>query len=105
MPPDPNDIPQITVEEARRQINAGGVTLIDVRARPDFDQENIAGALHLGQENYEEFLATTDKSKPVICYCYFGNSSLMVCAALREEGFHTAYSLSGGFDAWKNSAG
>ncbi len=100
-----DDIQEISVEDARRMIGEREVTVIDVRALPDFESDNINGALHLTPDNFEEFLATTDKSKPLICYCYYGNSSLGVCAALREEGFLAAYSLAGGFDAWKKAAG
>ncbi|MBZ0166243.1 MAG: thiosulfate sulfurtransferase GlpE [Candidatus Omnitrophica bacterium] len=97
------DIKQLSVEEARTLMQAGEVIVIDIRATPDHENESIPGARHLTPDNFEEFLTTTEKDKPVICYCYFGNSSLGVCAALQDHGFTMAFSLAGGFDAWKNA--
>lgn len=96
-------IKQLCVEEAKTLMQAADVIVIDVRATPDHENESIPGARHLTPDNFEDFLTTTEKDKPVICYCYFGNSSLGVCAALQDHGFSTAYSLAGGFDAWKNA--
>lgn len=103
---DPDNIKEMGVEEARQKISTGEVTVIDVRAALDYEAESIDGARHLAsQEDFELFITQTDKDRTVICYCYFGNSSLGVCAALQEHGFTNAYSLRGGFDAWKNAAG
>ena len=104
MTQDHDDVKEVSAGEAREMIGQGDVIFLDVRAATDFEQECIHGAIHLTPDNFDEFLNTTDKDKPIICYCYFGNSSLGVCAALQEQGFRRTYSLSGGFAAWKDGA-
>ncbi|MCB9721628.1 MAG: thiosulfate sulfurtransferase [Candidatus Omnitrophica bacterium] len=106
MIPDQDNIKELSVEEARLKISAGEAIVIDVRAALDHETESIAGARHIAsQEDFDEFITQADKERTVICYCYYGNSSLGVCAALQERGFTNAYSLRGGFDAWKNADG
>lgn len=97
-------IKEVTVDEAKELMTKEKVILLDIRSAMDYEVENISGAQHIAsQEEFDSFVSSTDKESTIICYCYFGNSSLGACAALQEHGFENSYSLTGGFDAWKNT--
>lgn len=98
-----DEIKEVDVVQAREMMRQEDLIIIDIRAQFDFENSNIAGARHLTPATFEDFLTNTDKNKTVLCYCYFGNSSLGVCAALKEHGFANPVSLKGGFTAWQNT--
>lgn len=96
-----DEIKEVDVIQARDMIRREDLIIIDIRAQFDFENGSIAGARHLTPTTFENFLTNADKSKTVLCYCYFGHSSLDVCAALKEHGFANPVSLKGGFNAWQ----
>lgn len=99
-----DDIKEVDVVQAREMIRQEDLVIIDIRAQFDFENGSIAGARHLTPATFEDFLTNTDKNKTVLCYCYFGHSSLGVCAALKEHGFANPVSLKGGFTAWQQQS-
>ena len=80
---------------------AKSVTVVDIRDQGSFKNARISGAISVSDQNIDEFKKTTDKAKPLICYCYHGHSSQMAAAYFVEEGFQEVYSLDGGFENWK----
>ena len=50
----------------------------------------------------DEFLATADREKPLIVYCYHGHSSQGAADYFSEQGFAEVYSIDGGFVAWSS---
>ena len=51
----------------------------------------------------QDFIDNADVEAPVLIYCYHGNLSQGAAAYLAEQGFKHAYSLDGGYEAWKIS--
>src|SRR5512142_438657 len=94
-------IPQIQIHEAKKQLDERSCLFVDVRDPESFRAAHIPGAVRLHDGNLQEFVRDTDKQKPVIVYCYHGNSSLGAAAYLRENGFKDVTSMSGGFEAWR----
>ena len=76
---------RISVEEAESLIEKNEVTLIDIR-----DNENV-----------EDVLSSADKNKPLIIYCYHGNSSQGAADYFYNMGFKQSFSVDGGFEEWK----
>jgi thiosulfate sulfurtransferase len=50
----------------------------------------------------DEFLAVADKAKPLIVYCYHGNSSQGAANYFDGLGFKEVYSVDGGYEAWRS---
>ena len=90
------------IHEAKTLIDQGNVTIVDIRDPGSYAEARIAEAIHLRDENVDAFLKETNKERPVLCYCYHGNSSQQAAAFLQEHGFKTVYSMDGGFEAWRN---
>lgn len=86
---------------AAELIAARAPVLVDVRDGLSFARSRIPGALHLDNQSVREFVETADLARPVVVYCYHGNSSQGAAAWLASQGFEDVYSLDGGFDAWR----
>jgi thiosulfate sulfurtransferase len=94
---------EIGVEEARRKLEEGKTVFVDVRDPVSYKTAHVPGALHLDDSNIANFVAKIEKSKPVVCYCYHGNTSQGAAAYLKDQGFKEVYSVIGGFEEWRQT--
>lgn len=94
---------RIDVKTAKELLAQGPVTLVDARDAASYALEHIENAIPLNQETLADFLAHADKTKPVLIYCYHGNSSQKAAQYLCDQGFAKVYSLDGGYTAWRSS--
>lgn len=92
---------RIAPEAAAELIASRQPALVDVRDEHSFHAARIPGALRLDNQSVQDFIEDTDKSVPVLVYCYHGNSSQSAAAWLSEKGFAEVYSLDGGFEYWR----
>lgn len=94
----------ISCAEAKTMIAAAGedqaVQIVDVRDPASYAEAHIERAIHLDNTSLSEFLAGADRQAPLLVYCYHGHMSQSAAAYLAEQGFD-AYSLDGGFEAWR----
>lgn len=75
--------------------------LVDIRDEYAFSEGHIERAQRIDNNNVGDFIATADKSAPLIVCCYHGFSSQNVAQFFVEQGFDEVYSLNGGFEGWK----
>lgn len=92
------EVKEVTVAELKQTANA---IVIDIRDPDSFEAGHIPGARNITGENVQEFIAETEKSRPVIVCCYHGISSLGAAEYLQSEGFSNVASLIGGYSAWQ----
>ena len=90
----------IDVHQAEQRL-AQGAVMVDIRDAQSFALGHASGALHLSNANLNDFISSTDTSLPVLVMCYHGNSSKSAAQYLLGQGFSAAYSIDGGFDAWR----
>ena len=90
---------RISIVEAQG-LMSDDATIVDVRDPQSYSMHHIDNAVHVSNENIQQFIDDTDKTKPLIIYCYRGNSSQDAADYLSEEGFTNVYSMDGGFDEW-----
>lgn len=76
-------------------------TLIDIRDRASFEQAHIEGAVHVDNSTVSDFLRQADKLRPLVVYCYHGNSSQGAADYFNQQGFASTFSLDGGYEVWK----
>ncbi len=91
----------ISIDEAKVLIDQGGATIADVRDAGAFLASSIENAINIQQDNVDEFLATADKDKPLIVYCYHGHSSKGAADYFFSQGYKEVYSVDGGYEAWR----
>jgi len=90
---------EITPQQAKEMVDAGGVQLIDVREPYEWEAGRIAGARHIELERLASEAPTIDKDQPVIFQCRLGSRSAMATQAFRAAGYE-AYSMAGGLQRW-----
>jgi thioredoxin len=79
--------------------------IIDVRTSEEFSKGHIANANNYdwnGNE-FENQIATLDKSEPVFVYCLSGGRSSSAANKMRSSGFQNVYELDGGLMMWRDA--
>jgi len=94
---------EISVEEASRLWKAGQASFVDVRDPASYEAAHIPGAFALNDGNVQDFVAKTEKAKPLVVYCYHGHTSQGAAAYLMDQGFKEVYSVIGGFERWRQT--
>jgi rhodanese-related sulfurtransferase len=85
----------------KKQLEEGGVILIDVREPNEHVREHIAGArlVPLSRFQAEDFAGLRDKT--AVFHCHSGGRTIANAKLLTSKGFRDAYHLGGGIVAWK----
>jgi sulfur-carrier protein adenylyltransferase/sulfurtransferase len=97
-----NGIPQITVQELKRRIDAGeDVQLIDVREPWEAQIAQIGGKL-IPQNDVPNRLGEIDREREVVVHCKGGGRSQRIAEFLRQQGYERVANLAGGIGAWSN---
>lgn len=97
-----NGIPQLTVKELKRRIDAGeDVQLIDVREPYEYQIAQIGGKL-IPQNDVPQRLAEIDRDREVIVHCRSGARSQRVAEFLVQSGYPKVANLAGGILAWSD---
>ena len=93
----------IGVEEAKLLIEAGNLTILDVRLKEDYERERLPGAINIffGEYDFEEQADELPKDKACLVYCKVGIGSMKALEIMEALGFEELYNMSGGIDKWK----
>ena len=92
---------RISTQQAKTLLEDNAATLADIRDQQSFLSSRIDNAIHLHNDNLDTFIRQTPLDKPLIVYCYHGNSSQGAGQFLVEKGFNEVYSMDGGFEEWR----
>jgi molybdopterin/thiamine biosynthesis adenylyltransferase/rhodanese-related sulfurtransferase len=97
-----NGIPQITVKELKRRIDAGeDVQLIDVREPYEYQIAQIGGKL-IPQNDVPQRLAEIDREREVVVHCRSGARSQKIAELLKQAGYPRVVNVAGGILAWSD---
>ena len=75
------------MEELERQRLHGGVTVLDVRGKSDFDHHHIPDALNIAHTRLFVRLNELPAELPVIIHCNSGARSAHAASLLQRHGF------------------
>jgi len=81
-------------------LDAGGVTLLDVRGPEEVAMAALPGALHIPMSEIASRLSELDPAAPIVVLCHHGMRSEMAGRFLERNGFKEVSHLAGGIDAW-----
>ena len=97
-------VPRISVEEAKKDVDAGIAIIVDSRAESAYKTEHIAGSISLPSGSTDEFAALS-KGKKVIVYCSCASegTSSSLAFQMNQKGIANAYALVGGTHAWQTA--
>ena len=95
----------LSVSEFSNKVTEAGVVTLDVRTPGEFNEGHIEGALLVDFQsgNFENEIASLDKSKTYAVYCRSGNRSGQAVKVMSEAGFTNIYNLNGGVIDWANA--
>ena len=97
-----NGIPQLTVKELKKRIDAGeDVFVLDVREPYEYQIANIGGKL-IPQNEVPSRLAEIDRDREVIVHCRSGARSQRIAEFLKQAGYPKVVNLAGGILAWSD---
>lgn len=88
---------KIDAKEAKKMMDEGKVTIVDVRTKDEFDEAHIPDAVNvpneeIGSEQPKEF---PDKDDVLIVYCRTGVRSKQASDKLVEMGYENVYDMGG----------
>ena len=93
-----SSVKRISVGDAKSMIGAEDVHIVDIRDSQSFNIDHLSQAQNITGANAEDFVKTAQKDKPLLIYCYHGNSSPIAGKFFLESGFADVYSIEGGFE-------
>jgi adenylyltransferase/sulfurtransferase len=97
-----NGIPQLTVKELKRRIDAGeDAYILDVREPYEYRIANLGGQL-IPLNDVPNRLAEIDRDREVIVQCRSGARSQRVAEFLKQAGYPRVVNLAGGILAWSD---
>jgi len=92
---------ELSPQQAQSLMMTDNPLIIDVRDPHSYKEQHIDGAMLSHEQLTEHLINGGQFERPVLVYCYHGNSSKDMAAILGRAGFQHCYSLAGGFTAWK----
>jgi rhodanese-related sulfurtransferase len=95
----------LSVSEFSNKVTEAGIITLDVRTPGEFNEGHIDGALLIDFQsgNFENEIASLDKSKTYAVYCRSGSRSGEAVKVMRDAGFTNLYNLNGGVIDWANA--
>jgi len=94
---------RISIEDAKELIKDDDIAIIDIRDFNSFSSGHIQNAIHIEDLNIENFIQEKDKNKPILIYCYHGNSSQTAASFFDQRGFNSVFSMDEGYEGWLQS--
>ena len=92
---------RITFDDFKKQLDAGEITVIDVRGIDQFLASHIPGALHIPVPRIDGEIPYLPKGKTIVTYCTCpAEESSGQAAMILARGGISAKALQGGFEEW-----
>ncbi len=91
----------LDIEQVKKMLDEQTITVADIRDPQSYQAAHIEDAVSINENNVQEFIENSDKSKPLLVYCYHGHSSQGAAEYFANMGFNDVYSMDGGFEAWR----
>jgi len=94
---DTGSTPVIDPAELARRLEAGGVTLLDVREDDEWDEGHVEGSLHVPYHELRDGVpAEIPRDGPVAVACLAGNRSSLAASLLRQAGLENVIHVTDG---------
>lgn len=106
-----SEIENLTPQKVKEEIEAGNVTLIDIREAEELNGGKIPGSVHASRGMLEFYADSSlpyhkpefNKSSRLILQCASGGRSALAVQTLKQMGYENVAHLDGGIKAWKEA--
>ena len=92
---------EVSALQAQSIVMVENPIIIDMRDPHSYKEQHIDGAMRGHDQLTDHLISAGQFERPVLVYCYQGNSSKDMAGLLGRAGFKRCYSLQGGFPSWK----
>jgi monothiol glutaredoxin len=99
LPEAPQPVAQMSVQDLKTRLDAGDITLVDVRTDAEREKASIEGALAMNAEVMSQ-LEAMPKESPLAFVCHTGGRSQVAAQHFRKQGFTEVFNVAGGIEAW-----
>ena len=106
-PTGPSTVENASAEAVRALLDttpANGLTLLDVRMPPEYEEFHLPGAQLLPLPELPDRLGSIPRDKPVVVYCRSGMRSAAAAKLLSGAGLPRVINMLGGAMAWEGAA-
>lgn len=102
---DATQVPKISVQDAKKDVDAGHAIIVDSRGEAAFKTERIAGSINITSASETEKIEKLPKDKKIIIYCSCATegTSAALSFQLNQAGIANTYALTGGTKAWQDA--
>jgi hydroxyacylglutathione hydrolase len=95
-------IDETTAAELNDRMRAGGVAVLDVRGRGEWEAGHLPGVSNIPLGYLIDRLGEVPSDRPLVLHCQTGNRSRIAASLLRLHGYRDVANLTGGFAAWRD---
>jgi hydroxyacylglutathione hydrolase len=96
-------VAQITPDELQRRLADGGVAVIDVRGRAEWETGRLPGAPNIPLGYLGDRLSEVPATGTVVLQCESGSRSAIAASVLQARGGRDVANLVGGITAWRKA--
>ena len=96
-------LPEISVQDLQKKLDAGTVQVLDVRREPEWQAGHIADAGWWPLDNFRVSTPEIDPAFPWVCTVRAVIAASLRVACYSARGFQNVMNITGGFDAWKEA--
>ncbi|MDR3394850.1 MAG: ankyrin repeat domain-containing protein [Parasulfuritortus sp.] len=89
----PAEVPALSTEE--------DLLIFDIRDPASFARGHLDAAQPISDAALQDLFKSRKRERPVLVYCYHGNSSRDICQFIAGFGLKRVYNLAGGWLAWE----
>lgn len=102
---DANEVPKISVAEAKKEVDAGTAVIVDSRSEAVFKMERIAGSISIPHGSPKEKYDAVPKGKKAIVYCSCNGegTSINLAYQMNQAGIPATAAMVEGFQGWKSA--
>jgi monothiol glutaredoxin len=95
----PAPVGSLSVRDLKARLDAGGITLVDVRPPEERARATLAPPFRTLDDGIDA-LTRLPKETPIAFLCHTGGRSARAAEHFRGLGFRNVYNVEGGIDAW-----
>ena len=88
--------------QLNEMLESSQVFILDIRDKKSYEEGHIPGALHVNPSEFDQQCNKLSPDEFVLVYCYHGISSQSIAQNLVDKGFRNVFSLTGGYEVWRD---
>jgi hydroxyacylglutathione hydrolase len=98
-----DSVTSIPVDEFEKRWKEGGITVVDVRRKSEYDAEHVDGAINFQLDYINSNMDQLERNQEYYLHCASGFRSIVTASILKSRGFHNLIDVAGGIKAMQGT--